>query len=155
MLKYAFRFPNEDSAFTISDDIFGRVIDTIDTDIAERHKMKLIVSELFMNAYLHGNNRDNSKSIDVEMEIDSELFVVTVKDEGGGIAKERFKEMVASISAPEDESGRGITIVQRISDKIQLFKDSDDKFCIKATKKIKKQAKQPKKRKKKKSLEAV
>lgn len=154
MLRYDFKFPSEESAFRISDEVFGLVIDTIDADISERHKMKLIVSELFMNAYLHGNNLKSRtrKSIDVILEIDSDLFVVTVKDEGGGIAKERFKEMVASISAPEDESGRGITIIHTLSDKIQLFKDPDNKFCIKATKEI---IKQKKKRKKKKTMEAV
>lgn len=91
-------------------------------------------------------------SIDVILEIDTDMFVVTVKDAGGGIAKERFKEMVASISAPEDERGRGITIIHTLSDKIQLFKDPDNKFCIKATKEI---IKQPKGRKKKKTVEAV
>lgn len=152
MLRYDFKFPSEESAFRVSDEIFGLVIDTIDADISDRYKMKLIVSELFMNAYLHGNNQKLCKSIDVILEIDTDMFVVTVKDEGGGIAKKRFKEMVASISAPEDESGRGITIIHTLSDKIQLFKDPDNKFCIKATMEI---IKQPKRRKKKKTVEAV
>ncbi len=152
MLRYDFKFPSEESAFRISDEIFGLVIDTIDADISKRHKMKLIVSELFMNAYIHGNNQKPFKSIEVILEIDTDMFVVTVKDEGGGIAKERFKEMVASISSPEDESGRGITIIHTLSDKIQLFKDPDNKFCIKATLEI---IKQPKSRKKKKTVEAV
>jgi len=146
MIRYCFTFPNTEKAFRISDEIFGLVVDTVDADVLERQRMKLILSELFMNAYIHGNKSDPAKNVDVLIEIEGDDFTATVKDQGEGIAKERFKEMVQSISNPEDESGRGITIVHKLSDKVQLYKDKDDKFCIRAIRKIEKQEPAAKKR---------
>lgn len=137
MNRYFFSFPNTEEAFRISDDVFGHVIDTVDTDIAERQRMKLIVSELFMNAYLHGNKFDTKKYIDVALEIDVNEFIATVKDEGTGFTKQRFKKMVEDISDLESNSGRGIKIIHELSDKINVFKDEKGKFCIKAFRKFK------------------
>ena len=155
MDSYLLTFPNTESAFKISDDIFEIIIDTVNSDVSRRYKMKLIVSELYMNAYMHGNKSDPEKEIDVVLEIDDDSFTATVKDSGAGIARERFKEMVASISAPEDESGRGMSIVHKLCDKVQLFKDSDDKFCVRATMKIERESDPEKRGRKKKKLEAV
>jgi len=157
MIKYQFTFPNTETAFKISDEIFAKVIDTIDADVFERQRIKLIVSELFMNAYVHGNDADPSKSIDVQLEFEKDSFTAIVKDQGEGITKDRFHEMVQSISDPEDESGRGITIVHRLSDKVQLYRDKDDKFCVKATKKIITQQPEPAKSRsgKRRKMEAV
>lgn len=136
MTRYFFSFPSTEEAFKISDDIFSMIIDTIDIGIAERQRLKLIVSELYMNAYLHGNKADASKFIDVAMEIGPEGFVTIVKDEGAGLTKVRFKEMVESIADVESVSGRGIRIVYKLSDKVRVFKDERGKFCIKSIRKI-------------------
>jgi len=90
MNRYFFSFPNTEEAFRISDDVFGHVIDTVDADISERQRMKLIVSELVMNAYLHGNKFDTKKRIEVALEIDASDFIATVKDEGTGFTKQRI-----------------------------------------------------------------
>ena len=138
MVRYFFSFPSTEEAFKISDDIFGRVIDTIDIEIAERHRLKLILSELYMNAYLHGNKEDISRFIDVSMEIGPDEFIAVVKDEGAGITVRRFQELVGKTADFESDSGRGIRIVNKLSDKIELFKDETGKFCIKAARKFKK-----------------
>ncbi len=137
MSKYFFSFPNTEEAFRISDDVFGYIIDTIDIDVAERQRLKLIVSELFMNAYLHGNKFDTGKYIDVALNIGTDEFIAIVKDEGIGFTKQRFRKMVEEVSDLESNSGRGIRIVQELSDKIRVFKDERGKFCIKATRKFK------------------
>lgn len=137
MNRYFFSFPNTEEAFRISDDIFGHIIDTVDADISERQRMKLIVSELFMNAYLHGNKFNTQKHIDVALEIDVNEFIATVKDEGTGFTKQRFKKMVEAISDLDSNSGRGIKIIHELSDKINVFKDEKGKFCIRAFRKFK------------------
>jgi anti-sigma regulatory factor (Ser/Thr protein kinase) len=79
---------------------------------------------------------DPSKYIDVAMEIGTEEFVAIVKDEGKGLSKKRFRDMVESSADLESSTGRGIRIVHRLSDKLRLFKDEKGKFCIKAVKKL-------------------
>jgi len=136
MVRYFFSFSSTEKAFKISDDVFGLIIDTVDVDIAERQRLKLIVSELYMNAYLHGNKADRSKFIDVCMEIGEEEFVIIVKDEGTGMTGLRFNEMVDSMVDPESSTGRGIRIVYNLSDRMRIFKDERGKFCIKAVKRL-------------------
>jgi serine/threonine-protein kinase RsbW len=138
MVRYFFSFPSTEEAFKVSDDIFSRVIDTIEIGLPERQRLKLIVSELYMNAYLHGNKTDASKFIDVSMEFGSEEFVTIVKDEGAGLTKDRFKEMVDSIADLESVSGRGVRIVHKLSDRVRVFRDERGKFCIKSTRKLEK-----------------
>ncbi|UCC80880.1 MAG: ATP-binding protein [Candidatus Zixiibacteriota bacterium] len=136
MERYFFSFPGTEEAFKISDDIFSRIIDTTDIGIAERQRLKLIVSELYMNAYLHGNKADASKSIEVVMEFGPEEFVAIVKDEGAGLTEARFKEMADSTADLESVSGRGIRIVYKLSDKVRVFKDERGKFCVKSSRKL-------------------
>jgi len=138
MVRYFFSFPSTEEAFRISDDIFGQIIDTINAEVAERQRLKLIVSELYMNAYLHGNRADASKFIDVSIEIGADEFVTIVKDEGAGLTKVRFKEMVESIADVESVSGRGMRIIYKLSDKVRVFRDERGKFCIKSTRKLEK-----------------
>ncbi len=136
METYTFSFPNTARAYGISPEIVNPVIDSLIADAPEKYRLKLIVSELVMNAYIHGNKGDPNKTIDVAMQIDDEQFVVMVKDQGGGLNDEKFHEIVMSASGESDESGRGMKIVQRLSDRVQLYKDKDDKFCIRVTRRI-------------------
>ncbi|UCE67760.1 MAG: ATP-binding protein [Candidatus Zixiibacteriota bacterium] len=138
MVKYSFSFPSTEEAFIISDDIFGRVIDTFDVGIGERQRLKLIVSELYMNAYLYGHKDNASKIIDVSLEVGTDRIVTIVKNEGRGMSERRFKELVETADDFESDSGRGIRIVHKLSDNVKLFRDETGKFCIESTKKLKK-----------------
>ncbi len=137
MSKYFFSFPSNMTTLKISDFVFEALIDTIDTDEMEKHRLKVVVSELFVNAFKHGNNSDPSKYIDVIFDIDKRNFEVVVKDQGSGLARETFRAFVDSWADPEEEHGRGIKIVCKLSDNVNIFKDSDGKFCVRAVKNIK------------------
>jgi anti-sigma regulatory factor (Ser/Thr protein kinase) len=136
MIKYYFSFPSTEEAFKISDDIFAIIIDTIDVNVSERQRLKLIVSELYMNAYLHGNRTDATRYIDVSLGIGENEFATIVKDEGSGISSKSFEEMVESAADPECAKGRGIRIVHKLSDRVRVFKDENGKFCVKAVRKL-------------------
>jgi anti-sigma regulatory factor (Ser/Thr protein kinase) len=136
MIRYFFTFPSVEGAFKISDDIFGLIIDTVDVGIAERQRLKLIMSELYTNAYLHGNGADGSRFIDVCMEIGEDEFVTIVKDEGTGMSRQRFQEMVESAADSDSTAGRGIRLVYKLSDRVRVFNDEKGKFCVKAAKKL-------------------
>ena len=136
MEKYTFSFPNTSRAYEISADILNPVIESLIVDASEKQKLKLIVSELVMNAYVHGNKGDPDNTIDVAILIDDEDFNITVKDRGEGLDEGKFRDIVMSVSEESDESGRGMKIVNKLCDQVQLFRDEDDKFCIRVTRKI-------------------
>ena len=137
MQKFHFSFPSSQKIFEISDDIFGLIIDTMDAELAERQRIKLIISELFMNAYLHGNNADPAKSIEVVLEFDCDRFAVEVRDAGKGLTRKRFNELAESGEDYESSSGRGMRIISKLCDSVDIFKDDNEKFCIRVVKKLK------------------
>ena len=136
MSKYYFSFPSTETSLKVSDDIFGILIGSLEIDDLEKHRLKIVVSELFVNAYLHGNNADPSKYIDVVIEFDDGGFVVIVKDQGNGIERDKFKALAVTLSASLEDRGRGIKIMRRLSDRVDFFKDSDGRFCMRAIKKF-------------------
>jgi anti-sigma regulatory factor (Ser/Thr protein kinase) len=136
MSRFTFSFPTTEISLRVADDIFGIIIDAQNIDRMERHRLKVIVSELFVNAYLHGNRADPEKTIDVVIEIGGDEFVVIVKDSGNGMSKEKVKALSHSVTDPQSESGRGIGIMGRLGDRIDSFRDSDGRFCVRVAKKI-------------------
>ena len=136
MEMYTFSFLSTARAYRISADVLNPVIDSLIVDAPEKRRLKLIVSELVMNAYVHGNKGDPDKTIDVVIQIDDKQFVVMVKDQGKGLTEEKYHQAVMSASGESDESGRGMKIVHKLSDQVQLYKDKDDKFCIRVTRRI-------------------
>lgn len=82
-------------------------------------EIKLIISEAVNNAYVHGNNSDNSKPISVEWELKEDLLSIIVKDCGQGIKninlyKEIDEEKIL------DESGRGLYIISCYTDELMF-----------------------------------
>jgi anti-sigma regulatory factor (Ser/Thr protein kinase) len=138
MEKYSFSFPGTQKALEISDHIFCRVIDTLDVDVAQRQRLKLILSELYMNAYIHGCKGDSHKQIDVTMEITEDQFSTVVHDPGDGLSEKQFYELVNAKADFESDSGRGIRIVFKLSDMVRLFRDQAGKFCVESSKKLNK-----------------
>jgi serine/threonine-protein kinase RsbW len=139
MEAYTFSFPNTARAYGISAEILNPVIDSLADDTPEKQRLKLIVSELVMNAYIHGNRSDPHKTIDVVIQVDEKEFIAVVKDQGRGFEEEDYRRMVTAVSGENDESGRGMKIVHKLCDQVQLYKDEDDKFCIRVSRRIKSQ----------------
>jgi len=80
-------------------------------------EIKLIISEAVTNAYIHGNNSDNSKPISVEWELRDNLLSIKVEDCGQGIKdinlhKEINEEEIL------DDSGRGLFIISSYTDEL-------------------------------------
>lgn len=92
------------------------------------YDIKLIISELLINALLHGNKNNPNLKIYVKYEIKNNNFIFTVEDEGNG-----FDYM--NIPNPLDNknilksSGRGIFLVKNLADKI-LFNEKGNRITI-------------------------
>lgn len=136
MSKYFFSFPSTELSLKISDDIFSVLINNVDIAEHEKYQLKVVISELFVNAYLHGNAADPGKYIDVIIELNKTEVVVIVKDQGNGVSLEKFKEYVGSLPESLSEHGRGINIARRFGDKVDLFKDPEGKFCIRFARRL-------------------
>ncbi len=84
----------------------------------ERFRNVLIaVSELVMNAIVHGNKEQVSKKVRVTVEYDENVMRVKILDEGNGFKYDKKSKP----KLPEDmmkESGRGLFIVKSLVEEI-------------------------------------
>lgn len=79
-------------------------------------KLRLILDELIVNSYKHGNAKDFDKIIEVIILIDKDYCMIKVKDEGEGINYGRDRNLLS-------DHGRGIQIVNTLSDNL-IVKDN-------------------------------
>ncbi len=82
--------------------------------------LMLLLSEAVTNAIVHGNKLDENKTVEVEVQINSNQIVSTVKDQGEG-----FNPQAANNPLKEEnllkESGRGIFLINEISDSVDYL----------------------------------
>jgi anti-sigma regulatory factor (Ser/Thr protein kinase) len=76
--------------------------------------IRLCVSEALANAMMHGYP-DHSGIVEVAIELDEDWLVVTVRDEGQGLA--RRSEGVG------EEGGLGLEIIRKLTDSVRLTSD--------------------------------
>ncbi|WP_073997305.1 ATP-binding protein [Anaerococcus urinomassiliensis] len=79
-------------------------------------KLRLILDELIVNSYKHGNAKDFDKIIEVIVLIDKDYCMIKVKDEGEGIKYGKDRDLLSN-------HGRGIQIVNTLSDNL-IVKDN-------------------------------
>ncbi|MBI5324101.1 MAG: ATP-binding protein [Ignavibacteriae bacterium] len=82
------------------------------------YNLVITVTEAVNNAIIHGNKFDMNKYVSINVNCDSKLLTVTVKDQGKGFDL----NSIESPLLPENllkESGRGIFIIRKIADKIK------------------------------------
>lgn len=136
MNRFQFSFPTAEISLRVADDIFGVVVDSINVDRLERQRLKVVLSELFVNAYLHGNKSDPEKTIEVVLEIGEGEFVAVVKDRGDGMPREKFKALTRALVDPMAENGRGIGLTHRLCSRVDNFRDSEGRYCVRVMKKL-------------------
>lgn len=79
-------------------------------------KIRLILDELIINSYEHGNRCDYDKVIDTTFMMDDEFCLIKVKDEGDGI------DYLFENDGLHDH-GRGIKLVYSLADEL-IIKDN-------------------------------
>ena len=83
----------------------------------EYGKMMIAVTELVMNAIIHGNKEDPDKKVKVTIEFDSTEMRIMIEDEGGGF-------IIADVPDPTEierllySHGRGVYIAKAMVDKL-------------------------------------
>lgn len=87
------------------------LLKTLDYDEDTIFKVRLILDELIINSYKHGNNKEFDKLIDVIMLIDDNNCMIKVTDEGEGIYYKRPSDQLS-------DHGRGIHLVKTLADNL-------------------------------------
>ena len=72
-------------------------------------KIRLILDELIINSYKHGNKKDFDKLIDITLLFDEDCCMIKVKDQGEGIDYSKDRNMLS-------DHGRGIQLVYSLAD---------------------------------------
>ncbi len=85
---------------------------------------KIILNELIINGVLHGNQQDINKELFIKVMVNKSKIIIEVSDEGTGIIYKHksFGEYDFC------ESGRGLMLVEGLSDKFTI--DKNKVTCI-------------------------
>lgn len=89
--------------------------------------IKVILNELIINAIIHGNNCDYTKSVDITAELTDDGYIrFVVKDEGKGYdisqAMQKCEKLCGEIDLQKlQECGRGMLIVRNLCDRVEFF----------------------------------
>jgi anti-sigma regulatory factor (Ser/Thr protein kinase) len=81
-------------------------------------KAMIAITEMVMNAIVHGNKEDESKLVKVNVEIDEKQMKIVIEDEGTGF-------IIADIPDPTEiqnlleSHGRGVYIAKALVDKLE------------------------------------
>lgn len=96
-------------------DKFIDMLHNKDYEESQIYRLRLILDELVANSYKHGNKKDRTRLIDISIVFDDSYLLIKVSDEGSGI---EFRNERQKFS----ESGRGIDLVKKLSDKVVIDK---------------------------------
>lgn len=92
----------------------------------KQHDVVLATTELVTNAIVHGNRSDQSRSVLVTAEINTEEIVIVVADQGTGFVLESLPDPTQG-AFREMPGGRGLHVVQQLADRVTI--DSSDESC--------------------------
>ncbi|MGQ9847947.1 MAG: ATP-binding protein [Bacteroidales bacterium] len=91
--------------------------------------MLVSMVEAVNNAIIHGNKLDESKSVKIEYEIDNNVFMFSIKDEGNGFDYKNIPDPTSPENI-EKPHGRGIFLISHLVDEL-TFEDNGSKLCVK------------------------
>ena len=83
--------------------------------------VRMAVEEAVMNGMKHGNQLDDSKTIDVEIKLTDDRFWARISDEGGGFSLDDVPDPTKRENL-EKCSGRGVKLIQSFVDSCQYNK---------------------------------
>jgi len=83
------------------------------------YDVKLILSEIFTNALIHGNRKNPVLTITVEYEISDDFIKARLTDEGPGFNYNDIKDPLAAENIIKF-SGRGLFLIRQLADEISF-----------------------------------
>ena len=105
--------------YKFSDEVYGNIL--------------VATLEASNNAIVHGNRKDSDKSVEIKFELEKDNLELTVIDEGNGFDYRNIPDPTSPENI-EKINGRGIFLMQKLSDKIDFLENGK---IVKLTFKIK------------------
>lgn len=123
--KVALTLESNFKSVEVAEEFLHSVMDDSPLEDAESHRVEMAVRESVINAIQHGNHCDESKKVELEINLTPTQLTIFVRDEGQGFD-------AASIPNPLEEnnilktSGRGIFIIRSFMDEFQVRRLPND-----------------------------
>ncbi|WP_310100068.1 ATP-binding protein [Algoriphagus sp. 4150] len=105
---------NAREKFEINDDIYGNIM--------------ISVTECISNAIIHGNQGNKNKLVHLELALEEDLLLFTIKDEGAGFDHNELKDPTSPENI-EKTGGRGIFLIKHLSDDVK-FEENGTKTIL-------------------------
>ncbi|MDD4052987.1 MAG: serine/threonine-protein phosphatase, partial [candidate division Zixibacteria bacterium] len=133
--KYQFVYPSRldvlDTLYHDMEKVFER--HHIGPDISR--PLQLAVSEAFTNSIIHAHGQDPGKLIDVSIDVNDKRFSADITDEGSCWQTGGVKQF-DPVRDPAAESGRGLGLIQRLSDEVTFRRSPRGGTTVTITKKL-------------------
>jgi serine/threonine-protein kinase RsbW len=84
-------------------------------------KILISVLEAVNNAIVHGNKLDQTKFINIDIEIIKNVLIITVTDQGKGFRPSEVPDPTKKENI-EDLNGRGVFLMSKLADEIEFNK---------------------------------
>lgn len=94
------------SEHDINSDIYGNIL--------------IAALEAANNAILHGNKLDENKDVRIQINIDENVLKLRIEDSGNGFDFQNIPDPTAPENI-ENVSGRGVFLMEKLSDKLEFF----------------------------------
>ena len=99
---------NAKEKFNINDDLYGNIM--------------IAVTESVNNAIQHGNKHDKNKNVNLSLDVFEDKIKFTIEDEGIGFDYKLLPDPTSPENI-EKVNGRGIFLMQQLSDKLDFSDD--------------------------------
>lgn len=121
---------DESSVKQLLAEMIDSVVSNCSMDEEKYYMVKLMCSELIVNAVFHGNDGYSiDKKVCVEMKLADKVLTVMVEDDGKGFDHQHIG------SGPKDiysESGRGLQLIKALCDEV-YFNEVGNQITVKKT----------------------
>ena len=93
----------------------------MDPGIEELSDIRTAVSEAVTNAIIHGYEQQTDRIVVLQMEIDNDMLIVVVRDDGCGIGDIELARKPFFTSKPElERSGMGFSVMEAFMDSVDV-----------------------------------
>jgi len=99
------------------------------------HNLLVAVSELVLNAIVHGNKEDPTRLVKVTAEYNDEKIVVKILDQGGEFKLDKIPDPTLTGNVLKN-SGRGLYIVKNLVDSFECLTTPVGTLCTLMIKKV-------------------
>jgi serine/threonine-protein kinase RsbW len=109
----------------------GRILAENNLGEVEAYKLVLAVDEVCANLIIHANQCDESKKLNLSVQVvPQEKVVFIIKDEGIGFDFSKYQEpSLDEIVNSRRKGGLGLILVRRIMDKIEFTTEKNCNIC--------------------------